>query len=211
VQTNEPPSLSNQVIEKTSPKSWGFAIPAPEIENLGSVVEPSEVPPHLISHITFDRRVRTTSQTVEGAAVYIIRLPLPSPTAPSQSLYAQSIAEMKAHLGVLRASRGSRLILIIRVLPETGSVDPQVAAMSHLRDLSLFQLANEHEFEMLELMNMLNSVRDNEGCLVLVSRLHSSDNGIVAFEVRYQPCADLLNSSLLTNYQISDAQITGIL
>ena len=122
--------------------------------------------------------------------MYVLRLPSPSPTAPSRCLPAQIIAELKAHLGVLRASVGSRLILTARLLPETGTGDAEVTTVARLRDLSLLQLANDRELEMLEFMNMLNSVGDSTGCLVLVNKLRAWNNATVALEVRYQAYAD---------------------
>lgn len=122
--------------------------------------------------------------------MYVLHLPSPSPTAPSRSLPPQIIAELKAHLGVLRASSDSRLILTARLLPETNTVDPEVAAMARLRDLSLLQLANERELEMVDCMNILNSVSDGIGRLALVNKLRAWNNATVAFEVRYQAFDD---------------------
>lgn len=110
--------------------------------------------------------------------------------ASPRSLSPQITAELKAHLGVLRASSTSRLILTARLLPETAIVDAEVAAMARLRDLSLLQLVNDHELDMLEFMSMLNGVGDGEGRLVLVNKLCTWNDATVAFEVRYQAYAD---------------------
>lgn len=109
---------------------------------------------------------------------------------PSDSVPARIIAELRAHIGVLRASSCATLVLTARLLPEPGTVDPDVEAIARLRDLSLFQLANEREMEMLELMDILNSVRDSMGRLVLVNKLRSRNNAMVAFKVQYQAYAD---------------------
>jgi hypothetical protein len=58
--------------------------------------------------------------------------------------------------------------------------------VAYLRDLSLHQLANEREMEMLELMNMLNSVSDSNGRLVVVNKLRSRNNLAIVLEVRYK-------------------------
>lgn len=110
--------------------------------------------------------------------------------ASPRSLSPQIAAELKAHLGVLRASSTSRLILTARLLPETDVVDAEVAAMARLRDLSLLQLVNDHELDMLEFMDMLNGVGDSEGRLVLVNKLCAWTDTTVAFEIRYQAYAD---------------------
>lgn len=106
--------------------------------------------------------------------------------ASPRALSPQITAELKAHLGVLRASTASRLILTARLLPETDIVDAEVAAIARLRDLSLLQLVNDHELDMSEFMNMLNGVGDGEGRLVLVNKLCAWNDATVAFEVRYQ-------------------------
>lgn len=154
-----------------------------------------EMRQQLSSRITVQQRTPSTPQSVYDAAVYILRLPSPSTGVPSHSLSAHIIAELKAHIGVLRASSYATLVLTASLLPEPGTVDPIVEAKARLRDLSLLQLANEREIEILELMEMLDSVRDSTGRLVLVKKHCSRDNAMVAFEVRYQTYADLPTAS----------------
>lgn len=150
----------------------------------------NEMRQQLNCRITIQQRAPGTPQSVYDAAVYILRLPSPSPAMPSESLPARIIAELRAHIGVLRASSGATLVLIARLLPEPGTVDPDVEAIARLRDLSLLQMANEREMEITELMEILNSVRDSMGRLVLVNKLRSRTNATVAFQVRYQAYAD---------------------
>lgn len=59
-------------------------------------------------------------------------------------------------------------------------------ASARLRDLSLLQLANEREIDLSELMNMLNSVSDSMGRLVVVNKIRSRESVVVVLEVRYQ-------------------------
>ena len=59
-------------------------------------------------------------------------------------------------------------------------------ASARLRDLSLLQLANEREIDLSELMNMLNSVSDSMGRLVVVNKIKSRESVVVVLEVRYQ-------------------------
>lgn len=152
--------------------------------------KPGELRSQPSSRITVQQRTPGTPQSVYDAAVYILRLPLPSTGVPSQSLPSHIIAELKAHIGVLRASSCATLVLTASLLPEPGTVNPIVEAKARLRDLSLLQLANEREIEILELMEMLNSVRDSTGRLVVINKHRSRDNAMVAFEVRYQTYAD---------------------
>lgn len=143
----------------------------------------------LSSRITVQKRSPGTPQTVE-AAVYVLRLPTPSPSMPSHSLPARIISELRAHLGVLRANSTATLIITPPLLPEPGTVDADIEAIARVRDLSLLQLANERELEMSELVDMLNSVRDSMGRLVVVNKLQSRNNVTVALGVKYQAYGD---------------------
>ena len=191
VQMSEPRSPANQSTpDPTSNRRDPTTSVPPESRTSDSRGKLGEIPSQLTSRITIQKRVQATLQSVESAAVYVLRLPSPSPTAPPRSLPPQITAELRAHLGVLRASTTSRLILTARLIPETGNVDAEVAAMARLRDLSLLQLANDHELDMLEFMEMLNGVGDGVGRLVLVKKLCAWNNATVAFEIRYQAYAN---------------------
>lgn len=190
VQMSEPRSPPNQSAREPTSNRRDLAASVPENRTSGSRGNPGEKPSQLTPRITIQKRAQATPQNVEGAAVYVLRLPSPSPMASPRSLSPQITAELKAHLGVLRASSTSRLILTARLLPETAIVDAEVAAMARLRDLSLLQLVNDHELDMLEFMSMLNGVGDGEGRLVLVNKLCTWNDATVAFEVRYQAYAD---------------------
>ena len=140
--------------------------------------------------ITVQKRAPGGLQTVKDAVVYILRLPASSPAVLSQSLPASILGELRAHLGVLRANTAATLILMVRLLPEPGTVDPDVEALARLRDLSRLQLANEREMEMEETVEMVNSVHDSIGCLVVVNKLRSRNSATVALAVKYQAYAD---------------------
>lgn len=181
---------SGHVPRQSMSNVWPLATPTSLSRASTPGLQSSEKRQQLNSRITVQQRAPGTLQSVYDAAVYILHLPSPSPGVPSLSLPAQIIAELKAHIGVLCASSRATLVLTARLLPEPDTVDPDVEATARLRDLSLLQLANEREIEMLELMDMLNSVRDGMGRLVLVNKLRSRSSATVAFEVRYQTYAD---------------------
>jgi hypothetical protein len=150
----------------------------------------SEMSPHLASRISVQERAPGTLQSVPDAAVYILHLPSAVPGATSQSLLAHISAELKAHMGVLRANRSATLVLMARLLPEPGTVEPHVEAIARLRDLSLLQLSNEREIDMAELLDMLNGVKDSMGHLVVVNKLRSRNSATVALGVKYQGYTD---------------------
>ena len=142
------------------------------------------------SRIVIQQRTPGAAQTVKAAAVYILRPSAPC-DGPFYSLRERILAELRAHLGVLRATHTSvTLVLAPRLLPEPGSVDPEIEAMARLRDLSRQQLDNMREMEMEELIDIVNSVRDSVGSLVVVNKLRSPDNATVALGIRYQTFGD---------------------
>lgn len=141
--------------------------------------------------ITVQKRASGALQVVKDAAVYILRLPAPSPVMPSHSLPTRILAELRAHLGVLRVNNTSAtLVLAPRLLPEPGTVEPDVEAKVRLRDLSRLQLANEREMEMGELLEIVHSVHDSVGRLVVINKLRSRNSATVALGVKYQAYAD---------------------
>ncbi|KAI1493818.1 O-methyltransferase family protein [Biscogniauxia mediterranea] len=146
--------------------------------------------------ITVDRRSPASPQTVKDAAVYILRLPSHSPGIPSRSLPARILAELAAHLGILRTNSSAALVLVPHLLPEPGTVDPDVEALARLRDLSRLQLANEREMEMGELVDLVHSVHDGMGRLVVVNKLRTRNSTTVALGVKYQTYADGLDKNI---------------
>ena len=78
------------------------------------------------------------------------------------------------------------LILTARLLPPPGSVDRDVEAISRVRDLTLLQLANEWETELAEFEDLVSSVRDSDGRLVVVDTLWARNNLPVGLAVKYQ-------------------------
>lgn len=142
---------------------------------------------HYCPRIAIQQRVPGALQTIHDAAVYILRLPSPSHEMPSHAVPAHIIAELRAHLGMVRTSNFTLLVLTPRLVPESGTVDPDVEMLARLRDLSLLQLANDREMETFELMDLINSVRDSKGQLMIVNKLQARNTANIALEVRYQP------------------------
>ncbi|KAJ9142488.1 6-hydroxytryprostatin B O-methyltransferase [Pleurostoma richardsiae] len=157
--------------------------PAPAREPLDAGLNP---------RITVANRAPGTRQIVTDAAVYIVHPPpvLGTP-APGTPALEAILAELQVHFGVLRANGSVMLILTDRLLPEPGSVlDPEVEAVARARDLTMLQLANEGETELLELIALVDSVRDGEGGLVVANKLRLRGEIIVALTVKYQAYAD---------------------
>jgi hypothetical protein len=144
---------------------------------------PAATPADIAGRISVQCRASGTPQTVNDAAVYMVRLP----TSGSLTLRERILAELRAHQSVLRNNRTALLILTPHVLPEPGAVATQVERMARSRDLSLLQLANEGDLGMQEVMDLVDSVSDGTGRLVVVKKLRSWNSAIVALGIRYQP------------------------
>ena len=156
----------------------------------------SEKVKDLGSRIILQKRSPGAAQNVKDAAVYIVRPSASLSTGSPHSLRERILVELRAHLGVLRTThRSVTLVLAPRLLPEPGSVEPELEAMARLRDLSREQLGNVREMEMEELIDVVNSVRDSTGFLIVVNKLRSPDSARVALGIRYQTFADEPNES----------------
>lgn len=154
--------------------------------------------PHtdLDPRITVQSRSWAAPQTVRDAAVYALRAPYDLSMVFSQTRPAQLRAELEAHLSVLRDNDDARLILTARLLPGYDATDGAGgnalpldidAAKIHLSDMSLLQLANDRELELADLSELVRSVGDNNGHLVLKDEMPArSTSRDQAFEIRYQ-------------------------
>ena len=134
--------------------------------------------------ITVQKRTPAAVQKVTHAAAYILR--------------QTTLSELTAHLSVLRANAMAKLILAPPLLPEPGTVDPDVEVLARLRDLSRLQLTNECGLELGELLEMVDTVHDDKGRLVVVNKLRAPDNATVALGVKYQAYVDDLYTAELT-------------
>lgn len=137
--------------------------------------------------ITVTYRSPGMSQPVTDAAVYIFHVPTASPELLGPSVELAIRAELDDYLGVLRASGGILLILTPRLLPEPGGLpNPEAEAVARARDLSMLQLTNDSEMEMTELLNIIKTVRDSAGKLVVTNHLRSNNGVIVAITIKYR-------------------------
>ncbi|KAF3023676.1 hypothetical protein E8E14_013593 [Neopestalotiopsis sp. 37M] len=136
--------------------------------------------------ITVQQRADGEAQTVQNAAVYMVRLTSPGLATSLSQLRARIVGELRGHWGVLSANPSATLILALRMLPEPGSVDPSVEAPARLLDMSLQHLANEHYLDTKEAMELIDSVRSGSGRLVVDRKIFSRNTAIVALGVKYQ-------------------------
>ncbi|KAF2118831.1 hypothetical protein BDV96DRAFT_610737 [Lophiotrema nucula] len=131
--------------------------------------------------VTVQSRVPGAAQTVKHAAVYIVRVGLCS--AKTRSYI---ISELRAHFNVLRTNGSATLILAPPLLPAPGLVDSEVEAKARVRDLCHSQLNNEWALELEDLVELIDSVCDTRGKLVVVNRVQSENRVTVALGLKYK-------------------------
>jgi len=67
-------------------------------------------------------------------------------------------------------------------------VEPDVERSARLWDLSRQQLTNDSDLSLSDLVELVNSVQDSGGRLVVVSKLRSRSCATMAVGVRYDAC-----------------------
>ncbi|KAA8646589.1 hypothetical protein EYZ11_006296 [Aspergillus tanneri] len=137
--------------------------------------------------ITLQTRALGMPQPVLDAAAYILRLP-PSSWESGRSLV---LMELQSYCTILAANRRAMLILTARMLPQPGTVDREIETIARMRDMILFQLGAERDPEVSEVVDLVGSVGDAQGRLVIVDRLRARNNLAVALAVKYQGWSEL--------------------
>ena len=137
------------------------------------------------SRVTVISRTVGMPQPVTDAAAYIIHIAPPSGAEGRPTVHAQ----LHEYIGVLRASGGVMLVLTAQVLPEPGTIpNSEVEALARTRDLSMLQLANDGAVEMAELVDIIDTLRDELGKLVVINKLRAQDGLVLVLVVKYQAC-----------------------
>jgi hypothetical protein len=139
--------------------------------------------------IAVQTRVSGTAQVIRDAAVYILHIPsaYSRVAAETQSLSEWVLTELRSHFDVLRDNSRSTLIISApAMLPEPGSVDLETEIAARLRSLSAYQLINEREMELRDLIGLIDGIKDDVGGLAVINRLQSRRNVTAALCVKYQ-------------------------
>ncbi|KAF2209141.1 hypothetical protein CERZMDRAFT_100658 [Cercospora zeae-maydis SCOH1-5] len=139
--------------------------------------------------VEVQERLPGSPQTIQDAAVYVLHFPGPSLTAPFSSLREHILRDLRVHFNVLRTNRSATLILVVRLLPDPAQHnDPDREAAARVQDLLLMQMANEREWDLQLLMELLDEVSDATGRMVITHN-HSSreKHAAVVLEVQIRP------------------------
>jgi hypothetical protein len=139
--------------------------------------------------VTLQRRTMGSHQPIRDATVYILHLNGSasggSGTATTTRL-ERIRSEIRQLVDVLRVNSSATLALT-GLIPDPGSVGARAEARARLRDMTLFQLTNQQDNEVGEILAMLSGMSDNTGRLILVNKNCSPRSGDLALELRYQP------------------------
>ncbi|KAF2158584.1 hypothetical protein M409DRAFT_30911 [Zasmidium cellare ATCC 36951] len=183
-------SLGAATVVDVGARSTTMACTLAECHPSLNLVVQMNVPPEVASpdavrnvRVAVQTRTWAMPQTVRHAAVYALRVPYDFPTVFAQSRPARLRAELEAHLGVLRENSAARLIVTARLLPRSSDITDDLdsddgvvkidgeAVKAHVFDMSLLQLANDRELEVADLKELVSSVGDGSGHLVLGEQL----------------------------------------
>lgn len=161
----------------------------------GSVSKPGY---HQISHprVSVQHRPCGTGQTVLNSAMYVLLFPGSSPLLPRSELSSRILAELQLHSTILATSQ-ARLILIVRNVRQipaeetclTKDMNLELESRARLRDLSRWQLDNDRDMDIIEVLEIVDQVWDSVGGLKVVDRKSSQDGSTVSLELRYQTFA----------------------
>ncbi|KAJ5527918.1 hypothetical protein N7513_012077 [Penicillium frequentans] len=137
--------------------------------------------------INVQTRALGTPQTVVDAAAYILHLPS-SACGSSRPII---LMDLQAYCTILAANRRAMLIVTARMLPPPGTVDREIETLARMRDLTLFQLGADRDPEVAEVLDLVGSVGDSQGRLVVVDQLQARNHLTVALAIKYQGWLDL--------------------
>ncbi|KAF9692993.1 hypothetical protein EKO04_009300 [Ascochyta lentis] len=130
--------------------------------------------------IEIHKKISVGAQLVTDASIYILRLEMTS------SMRSVLLAELTAHLGLLRANPAATLIVAPPLLLEPGIAGSNMEAQGRLRDLYYYQLTGEYELELNELIKMIKSTHDKHGRLVVINQLRCGSGATGAVSVKYE-------------------------
>lgn len=162
----------------------------------GSVSKPGY---HQISHprVSVQRRPCGAGQTLLNGAIYVLLFPATSPLLPRSELCSHILAELQLHSTILATSQ-ARLILIVRNVRQipaeetclTKDMNLELESRARLRDLSRWQLDNDRDMDINELLQLVDQVWDSMGGLKVVDRKSSQDGSAVLLELQYRTFAE---------------------
>lgn len=154
---------------------------------------------HQISHprVSVQHRPFGTSQTMLHGGIYLLLFPATSPLLPRPELCSQILAELQSHSKILANSQ-ARLILVVRNVRRipaeetclTKDMNLELEARARLRDLTRWQLDNDRDMDINELLQVVDQVWDSMGGLKVVDLKSSQDGSAVSLELQYQSFAE---------------------
>lgn len=137
--------------------------------------------------ISVQHRSIGKTQTVNDGAVYLVRLTSSTLAARFAQLRSRALAELHAHVPVLRANPSANLILQLGAVTGGDPDSPYVKEMACVLDVFMLQFGSDRSMDLLDALDLVHSVQDSSGGrLVVVNQLCSADNASVVLRIRYQ-------------------------
>lgn len=136
--------------------------------------------------VTLQRRAMGSHQPIRDATVYVLHLNGSAASGGTTTGLERIRSEIRQLVDVLRVNSSATLALT-GLIPDPGSVGARAEARARLRDMTLFQLTNQQDNELGEILAMLSAMSDNAGRLILVNKNCSPRSGDLALELKYQP------------------------
>ncbi|UKZ81636.1 hypothetical protein TrVFT333_009408 [Trichoderma virens FT-333] len=140
----------------------------------------------LMDRTSVKQRTSGQQQVIKDVAVHMVRLTSLVLVVPFSQLRTQILAELKARVKVLSANPAATLILQVRVLPKTTSLENYIAGTARVLDLSLLQLGSDRPMEITDIFALVDGVHhDGSVRLVILNSMCVQNSPFVVLGVKY--------------------------
>lgn len=156
---------------------------------LGPGSTPEQQQSLMDGRVALQRRTMGTPQPVRDAIVYVFHLNGFGNGGLGATALERIQSELQQLVDVLRTNSSATLVLTSGLIPDLGSIGARAEARARLRDMTLFQLTNQQDNEVGEILAMLSTLSDMAGRLVLVNKNCLPRTGDLALELKYQAFA----------------------
>ncbi|KAL2751792.1 hypothetical protein ACRALDRAFT_2045052 [Sodiomyces alcalophilus JCM 7366] len=150
----------------------------------GSTPEPQQS--LMDGRVSLQRRTMGTPQPVRDAIVYVFHLNGFANGGLGATARERIQSELKQLVDMMKMNSSATVVLTSGLIPDLGSIGARAEARARLRDMTLFQLTNQQDNELGEILAMLATLSDITGRLVLVNKNCLPRTGDLALELKYQ-------------------------
>lgn len=126
-----------------------------------------------------------------NGSVYVLSFPAASPLLPSRELCSRITTELQSHLAIVANSQAI-ILLVVRSVglrdeeSQANDENLEMESPARMRDLSLWQLADDRNVKLSDILGLVGQVQDSIGSLEVTNRLSAPRGSTMVFEIRYQ-------------------------